>query len=314
MTRPILRGALVSVAAASIAAPGLANTVSTNAIQLTTVQAANAQTGVTQGGQFAIQGTGLASITIPSINSAGVVTVNNTAGFTTNLNDTFNYTATIRQADTQNATTVIGTPNSGTFSDTTTKSSVGNAAGTLASLSISNVGVAALSAGGGAGQTATGIISTTAAGRYAQIENRRIVSSSNTQNLTDSDVQQAKMVVKGVGMSAVTNGGFSSIAGAAGTVVASTDLAGGGCGAGSSCNNGTAFNIDVQRTASQTALDFDVSSTGANKPGYGIVDHSVGGTTAGAIAITGINSVGVTAGGAGTSASLSMVGELTAFN
>ena len=314
MTRPILRGALVSVAAASIAAPGLANTVSTNAIQLTTVQAANAQTGVTQGGQFAIQGTGLNSITIPSIDAAGVVSVNNTAGFTTNINETFNYTATIRQADTQNAIGAIGTLNTGTFSDTTTKSSVGNGAGTLASLSISNVGIAALSAGTGAGQTATGIISTTAAGRYSQVENRRIVSSSNTQNITDSDVQQAKMVVKATGMSAVTNGGFSSIAGAAGTVVASTDLAGGGCGAASSCNNGTSFNIDVQRTASQTALDFDVTSTSVNKPAYGIVDHSVGGTTAGAITISGINTVGVTAGGAGTSASLSMVGEMTAFN
>ena len=57
-----------------------------------------------------------------------------------------------------------------------------------------------------------------------------------------------------------------------------------------------------------------VTGANATTPSYGIVDFSAGGTTAGAITFTNINSVAVLGGGAGTTSSLSQVGEMTAFN
>ena len=207
-----LRAAIMAVAATSLAAPAFANTVATNAVQLTVSQTANSQTGVTQGGQFAIQGNGFAAAaTIPTINAAGQVAVANAAGFTVAENRSFSYLATARQADTVGTGANIagnGGRHTGTFSDMTTKSSNGAALGTL---SITAAGVAAIAAGAGAGSTATGIISSTNAGRYAQIENRRVVTSANTQNITNSDVQQTKFSANGNGMQAVTDGGFSDI-------------------------------------------------------------------------------------------------------
>ena len=200
-----IRVAFLAIAATSLTAPAFANTVATNAVQLTVTQAANNQTGVTQGGQFAISGsgltTGVGAATIPAISAAGLVSVSNDPGFIAGINTNFSYLATMRQADTVGAGAAVaanGGRHTGTFSDMTTKTSVGN--GTVGTLAITAAGAATLAAGAGAGSTATGIVSTTNAGRYAQIENRRIVSSSNAQNITNSDVQQAKFSANGNGV------------------------------------------------------------------------------------------------------------------
>jgi hypothetical protein len=308
------RAAFTAVVATSLAAPAFANTVSTNAVQLTVSQAANNQTGVTQGGQFAIQGNGLTAATIPTLTAAGLLAVANTAGFTAAENTSFSYLGTARQADTVGAGGAIAANagrHTGTFSDMTTKTSNGAALGTL---SITAAGVASIAAGAGAGSTATGIVSSTNAGRYAQVENRRVVTSANTQNITNSDVQQTKFSANGNGMQAVTNGGFSDIGTALGVAIAPTVLTGAGCGGTSACAGGGAFNLTNEVTAGQNGVAMTVSSTDATTPAYGVVDFSAGGTTAGAITFTNLNTVAVLGGGAGTSSSLSKVGELTAFN
>ena len=314
-----IRVAFLAIAATSLTAPAFANTVATNAVQLTVTQAANNQTGVTQGGQFAISGsgltTGVGAATIPAISAAGLVSVSNDPGFIAGINTNFSYLATMRQADTVGAGAAVaanGGRHTGTFSDMTTKTSVGN--GTVGTLAITAAGAATLAAGAGAGSTATGIVSTTNAGRYAQIENRRIVSSSNAQNITNSDVQQAKFSANGNGVGAVTNGGFSNLATGLGTALAPLALAGAGCTAGTNCATTGSFNLTNEVTASQDGTAMTVTGANATTPSYGIVDFSAGGTTAGAITFTNINSVAVLGGGAGTTSSLSQVGEMTAFN
>ena len=309
------RSAIVAFAASTFTAPVFANTVGTNATQLTLTQAANSQVGVTQGGQFAIQGSGLTLATLPTISTAGLVAVDDAAGLTAALNTTFSYVATARQADVLAVGTAIAAANldtTGTFADVTSKSSTGN--GTLGTLTISGAGAASLAAGSGAGSTATGIISSTNAGRYAQVENRRIVSSSNAQNITNSDVQQAKFSIGGSGLTAVTAGGFTNIATGRGVAIVSTALGGGTCGATSNCKNGASFNLTQETTPSQASATMNVTSTALTTPSFGIVDYSAGGTTAGAITFTDLNTIAVVGGGAGTTASLSQVGELTAFN
>ena len=310
------RAAVTAVAATAFAAPAFANTVATNAVQLTVTQAANKQVGVTQGGQFAIQGNGLAAAaTIPTITAAGQVAVANAAGFTSAENASFSYLATARQADTVGTgANIAGNAgrHTGTFSDMTTQSSAGN--GVLGAISISAAGVAAISAGSGAGSTATGIISSTNAGRYAQIENRRVVTSANTQNITNSDVQQTKFSANGNGVQAVTDGGFSNVATGLGAAITATALAGGTCGGTSACANNGSFNLTNEVTAGQSGTAMSVTSTDVTTPSYGVVDFAVGGTTAGNITFTNLNTVAVLGGGAGTSSSLSQVGELTAFN
>ena len=312
----------MAAAASALTLPALANTVSTNAIQITATRAANSQTGTTQGGIYAFQGTGLTNVTIPTISAAGVVDVANTGGISTTQNLIHNFTGTIRQADTVNGQQVIGVLNTGTFGDMTTKTSgTLTAAANRATIEISNVGAVTIDAGDQAGSSVTGIISTTAAGRFSQVENRRVTSAANTQNITNSDVQQTKYVVAGEGVDALTDGGFNNVTGALGVAVlvtvsqyndgaADSD----GCGAGSLCAAGNLFNIENEVTPSQNSATLNVTSTAANKPGYGIIDHSVGGTTAGNVAIQDINVVTAEAGGAGTTSSLSMIGELTAFH
>lgn len=308
------RVAVVAIAATALASPALANTIQTNATQLTLTQAANSQTGVSQGGQFAISGSGLTLATLPTISTAGQVAVANAAGFTAAENTTFSYLATARQADSLAAGTNIAAANlyTGTFSDVTSSSSTG--VGTLGTLTISAAGVGAIAAGSGSGSTATGIFSSKNAGRFASVENRRIVSSSNAQNITNSDVQQAKFSANGAGIEAITAGGFSNSSVALGAAIVSTALAGGTCGGTSTCALGGAFNLTQETTPNQAASALNVTSIELTTPSYGIVDYTAGGTTAGAITFTNINTVAVVGGGAGTTSSLSQVGELTAFN
>lgn len=308
------RVVVVAIAATALSSPALANTVQTNATQLTLTQAANSQVGVTQGGAFAISGSGLTLATIPTIAATGQVAVANAAGFTAALNTNFSYLATARQADTVSVGVNIAGANlnTGTVSDVTSKSSRGTAA--LGTLTINGAGVAAIAAGAGAGSTATGIFSSKNAGRFSSVENRRIVSSANTQNITHSDVQQAKFSANGDGLTAVTNGGFSNVATGLGAAIVSTVMAGGTCGAGSTCIGLGAFDLTQETTANQAASIMNASSTELTTPSYGITDYSAGGTTAGLITFSNINTVAVVGGGAGTTSSLSKVGELTAFN
>ena len=341
MKGTMLRSAIVAVTAATFAAPAFANTVSTNAVQLTLTKAGINQTGVTQGGIFSIQGNGLDTVAnnkppiLPTISAAGLVSSD--AKVTSVLNQPFSFTVTARQADTVGAGGAVATNagrHTGQFADMTTKTTTAHTANlnnqgvdqnaaNKGILTISNAGAIALAAGIYSGSTATGIISTTQAGRYSQVENRRIVSSSNTQNVTNSDTQQAKFSVAGNGVAAVTDGGLALgkdtggnavNAAAVGTSIGIEALAGGTCSQASNCGSGGQFNLTNEVTANQASVAMTATSTDATTPAYGIVDFTVGGTTAGAIVMTNLNTVTVVGGGAGTSSSLSQVGELTAFN
>ena len=329
----MLRSVLLAATASTLVAPAFANTVTTNAVQLTLTKAAINQTGVTQGGIYAVQGNGRAkdanSPTLPTIDATGLV--NSVSNFRSVANQPFSFTVTARQADTVGAGGNIAANSgrhTGTFSDMTTKTTgaSGNAPD-LGSIAINGAGAITIAAGVLAGSTATGIISSTNAGRYAQVENRRIATSSNTQNITNSDVQQAKFSAAGEGVEAVTAGGIAlmkdgngqNIAAAKGAVIGIAALAGANAslctnGQGSNCANGNSFNLTNEVTVSQAGAAMSATSEDASTPGYGVVDYSVGGTTAGAITMTDLNTVSVIGGKAGTSSSLSQVGELTAFN
>ena len=143
---------------------------------------------------------------------------------------------------------------------TTKTSGTSVAAVNRATIEISNVGAVTIDAGDQAGSSVTGIISTTAAGRFSQVENRRVTSSANTQNITNSDVQQTKYVVAGEGVDALVDGGFNDVTGALGVAVVATAssyndgvAASTGCGAGSLCAAGNLFNIENEITPSQNA-------------------------------------------------------------
>lgn len=328
MRHIISKAVVAAMAATALSGPAFANTVATNAIQLTTTQAANYQLGVTQGGLFSITGNGLATVNIPTIDADGVVDAAAAAGFTTALNETFSYLGTVRQADIAATGNDIANLhlNAGTFSDLTSKSSIGT--GTLGEIAIDAAGVATMNNGavsGSTGTTTTGIISTTLAGRFSQVENRRVASTSNAQTIVNQDVQQTKFSASGSGIDAVTQGGFNAAdgagvaAGAAGTAfivdVINFNVSGDEDPTQAGRVNAEGdFNFTHEVTQGQGGEAINVTATDITTPDYGILEYYAGGLNAGVATITDINDVTVDAGGSGTTASLSYIGEMTAFN
>ena len=129
-----------------------------------------------------------------------------------------------------------------------------------------------------------------------------------------SKAQSSLFNVSGSGVSAVTNGGFEGGVTAASNAVAISTLAGSRCTAPSNCGQGGAFDVMQITRSGQSAESFTATPTRVSRPGYGEIEFSAGGTTAGAIGINSTNrSLTVLGGGAGTSSRLTKTQKLTVF-
>lgn len=298
-----LRFAFLAAAASALSPlAAQASPASINATQLSLTVAPISISGTRLGGFVDASGTGLTAGAPVTVDGTGALAVGDT--MTAAANTTFNLAVTARAGDTAAAAGAMGTalvPTSafGIQSGRFTEASDGT-------LAISNVNAATVSAGTKQGTTATAIFSTTM--RSADNENqiRRIATSSNDQATFTSERQAARFQAGGSGLAAVTGGGLFAAA-ALGADPAQEVLAGG------APVIGVAFTKSQEVRTGQTAVVLTATSTDVTQPGYGVFTNTLGGTTAGAITPTDMNTLTVGAGGAGTSSTLSVIQTSSAF-
>jgi hypothetical protein len=224
---------------------------------------------------------------------------------TTALGTTFNFNVTARSGDQAAVAGALGTalvPTSQFGSQTGRYSGDG----TGAALAITNENVATVAAGSTQGVTATALFSTTMQTGANTAEVRRVGTSANQQATFTTERQGALFQNGGSGLAAVSGGGFTAATalGADPTITA----AGGG-----TTQAGVDFTKTQQARTGQAAAAITASSTNVTQPSYGTFTNTLGGTTAGVIMPTNINTMTVTAGDQGTTSTLSVVQSLTAF-
>jgi hypothetical protein len=282
--------------------PALAQTASINATQLSIDVAPITITGTRMGGSMSASGNGLSNTpTLPTVTVTGATTAG--TAFTTNTGATFNYDVSARAADgsTTLAVGAAGAPVAGDFGSQSGRFS----AASNGALAITDANAATITAGTAAGTTATAIFSTTMNTGTNEAQVRRVATSSNNQATFTAERQGARYQHGGSGLTSVGTGGTL---GAAGVGVAATLSVSTGGDAASAV--GVAF---TRTEAVQTGQASASLSNAASAPAYGITTQVIGGTTAGAITSTNMNTLTNLAGGAGTSASLSVIQSLTAF-
>jgi hypothetical protein len=221
---------------------------------------------------------------------------------TADLNTIFNYDVRARAGDAASATATTGA---------VPGVSLGSVGGRFseqsgATLTISGANAATAVAGTGEGTTATAIVSTTMSSAENESQVRRVATSGNQQTTFTAERQGAVFNFGGSGLTAVTAGGItaSTALGAAPAIVA---------GAGGGTQAGVAFTMNQEVRTGEAATALTASSTNVTQPAYGSFTNTLGGTSAGSIGVTNINTVTNVAGGAGTSSTLSVIQSLTAF-
>ena len=292
----------------------------THAKQVSVTRLANSMSGTALGGSYTFSGAGLTQVNLPTISAVGLVAIPDNGGganvpTTAAVNTTFSYSGSIGQGDIANtATTQVAGLGAGSFGDMTTKAS-DTTATAVGTITISAAGAVAAAAGAGTGSSVTGIISTNATLKNTSIENRRVATSGNTQMIVDSDRQETSATASGSNLAAMTNFGLGSnggaAAGALGTAHAATPMAGAVAPTATGLANG--FTASANITDGQNTAAMGLTSVNVTRPAYGIVNEQAGGTTAGALTFTNLNTVTAVGGGAGTTSSLSFVQEMTAF-
>ena len=295
----------------------------THAKQMSVSRGANSMQGTALGGSYTLSGAGLTGVGIPAILATGQVNIPNTST-TAAVDATHSYSASIGQADIANTgTTFEAAYGAGSYGDMTTKYSdrvaAGGAGVAVGTIAISAAGLASGAAGAGTGSTVTGILSTNLTGLGASVENRRVASSANTQDIVDSDRQETKATMSGSNLAAVTEFGFgqAAVTGTIGTALTADVMAGGGATGPTANGLANGFTAAASITPGQSTLSFAggrLSAVDVTRPAYGNVTEQVGGSTAGALTFTNFNTVTAIGGGAGTTSSLSFVQEMTAFN
>lgn len=296
----------VAAAAAIVPLAGQAAPItSINATQLSVSVAPITVTGTTLGGSVTAQGSGLtAGAVAPTLSETGALTGG--AAMTAGANTAFSLDITARAADTapvataMNATVAVPTSNFG--SQTGTFSNIG---ATRAELAMTGT-VPSINVGDSIGASATAIFSTTMGSGIGETGIRRVATSTNEQSSFSAERQAAAFSYGGSGLTPVTNGGFTANAalGATPTITAAN-------GGVSQAN--VAFNVNSVTRTGQAATAINATSTTLEMPGYGQVSSAFGGTTGGAIDPSNINAMTVLSGGAGTSASLSLIQSMTVF-
>ena len=304
-------GLLPSAYANTVVTPGHKVT---HAKQVSVTRAANSMSGTALGGSYTVSGAGLTNVVIPTISAVGVVGLG-AASNTAAADTTFSYSGSVGQGDIANtATTQVAGLGAGSFGDMTTKAS-DTTATAVGTITISAAGAVAAAAGAGTGSSVTGIFSTNSTGRNGSIENRRVATSGNTQMIVDSDRQETSATASGSNLAAMTNFGLGSnggaAAGALGTAHAATPMAGAVAPTATGLANG--FTASANITDGQNTAAMGLTSVNVTRPAYGIVNEQAGGTTAGALTFTNLNTITAVGGGAGTTSSLSFIQEMTAF-
>lgn len=277
-----------------------------NATQLSVTVAPISISGTRLGGFVDASGNGLTAGAAPGVTATGSLTAG--TDITAAANTTFNFAVTARSGDTAAAAGAMGTalvPTSAFGSQSGKYTATGGALGTL---QISDANAATITAGTHQGSTATAIFSTTMSSAQNESQIRRIATSSNDQATFTTERQAARFQAGGSGLTAVTAGGLGTAGVTAlGADPAQTALAGGDNQAG------VAFTKSQEVRTGQAAATLTASSTNVTQPGYGVFTNTLGGTTAGAITATGMNTLGVLSGGAGTSSTLSVIQSMSAF-
>ncbi|MEB3276089.1 MAG: hypothetical protein VKM92_03890 [Cyanobacteriota bacterium] len=293
----------VAAAAAVVPLAVQANT-TINATQLSVSVAPISVSGSTLGGSLTAQGTGITSVAVPTLDSAGALTAG--ANMAAAANTVFNLDLTARTADTtpvataMSATVAVPTSNfgyqEGTFSN------IGSVAAALAI----NGTTPAINVGNSIGASATAIFSTTMSSGIAETGVRRVATSTNEQSSFDAERQAAAFKFGGSGLEEVTAGGMITNA-ARGEAPVIEGYAGG------ETQTDVAFNVNAYSREGQDTTVINATSTTLEIPAYGQVNAAFGGTTGGAIDPVSINAMTVNSGGAGTSSTLSVIQSMSVF-
>lgn len=278
---------------------------------------ANSINGKALGGQYSVKGRGLATTNLYQLGSNGLFTGSNgAAAFTTNLNESFSYTATARSADSVSTVGLSGTVSSGNYAIQS-----GNMGGEERGIAVArdtfsmqNGTASVMNVGAFVGKTNTVERVGTLKTAVASTTNRRSANSTNNQFQFESEASSSIFSVSGNGVTAITGGGFQGGLTPSSKDVDITQLNGGTCGALSNCAQGESFNLTHQIRPGDNSRSLTASPTSVSQPGYVDLEYSAGGTTAGAIGIPNTNrSLTALGGGAGTSSSLTKTQELTVF-
>lgn len=287
---------------ATLACPlqALAQSASINAIQLSVDVAPITISGERLGGFVDASGTGLTGGAPPTVTATGSLGTGTT--MTAGLNTTFNYDVRARAGDAASASATAGAVPVVSFGSVTGRFSEAASA----SLGISSANAATVAAGTGEGTTATAIVSTTMRSAENESQVRRVATSGNQQTTFTAERQGAVFQFGGSGLTAVTAGGITT-ATALGATPAIVE------GAGGTAQVNVAFTMNQEVRTGEEATALTASSTNVTQPQYGRFTNTLGGTSAGSIGVTNINTLTNAAGGAGTSSTLSVVQSLTAF-
>jgi len=296
-----------SLGVATLACPlqALAQSATTSLTQVSVNVAPISISGERLGGYVNANGSGLTTGAPPTVAADGSLAAG--ATMTTALGTTFNFNVTARSGDQAAAAGPLGTalvPTSAFGSQT----GLYSGDGTGATLAITGANAASVAAGTTQGVTATALFSTTMQTGANTAEVRRVGTSANQQATFTTERQGALFQNGGSGLTAVSAGGLST----AGV----TDLGDDPvitAAVGGTTQNGVDFTLTQQARTGQAAAAITASSTNVTQPSYGTFTNTLGGTTAGVIMPTNINTMTVTAGDQGTTSTLSVVQSLTAF-
>lgn len=293
---------VMGVALLACPMPALAQSASVNATQLSIDVAPISITGTRLGGSVSASGNGLTGGAPPTVTVTGSLTAGTTMNATAGA--TFNFDVRARAGDDEAADATAGVVPVARFGSVTGRFS---AAAAGATLEFSAGNVANVQAGAGQGTTATAVFSTTMGSTENQAQVRRVATSSNQQTTFTAERQATQFQFGGSGLTQVTGGGIitATALGAAATPVA---------GAGGIPQTGVAFTLSQGVTVGEASSALTATTTDVTQPGYGSFTNTLGGISAGSITTpTGINAMGVNAGGTGTSSTLSVIQSLTAF-
>lgn len=302
----LLKGAMVAATAASALIPLTAQAdTSMNATQLSVKVAPISVTGTTLGASVNALGIGLtnAATAIPTIDTTGALTA--AGNVEAAANTTFNLDLTARAADTAPVATALSA------SVGLSSSMFGQQEGTFSSTSNATLSftgtTAAVAAGNGIGSTASASITSSVGTGVGSTTATKTGSASNDQTTFTAERQAAVFEFGGSGLTAVTTGGIGTAAlGAAPTITAA---------AGGAAQDGLAFTrTNEVRTGQAGVAAVSANSTALSIPAYGQVTAAYGGTTAGTITPTNVNTMTVTGGGAGTTSTMSLVQSMSVFS
>lgn len=293
---------------ATLACPlqALAQSATSSITQVSVNVAPISISGERLGGYVNANGSGLTGGAPPTVTADGSLAIG--AGMTADIGTTFNFNVTARSGDQAATAGALGSalvPTSQFGSQTGSYSG----AGTGAALAISNANAATVTAGSTQGVTATALFSTTMQTGANTAEVRRVGTSANQQATFTAERQGALFQNGGSGLTAVSGTGGLSTGGATAlgadpTITATT---------GGATQSGVDFTLTQQARTGQAAAAITASSGNVTQPGYGTFSNTLGGTTAGAITPTNINTMTVAPGQQGTTSTLSVVRSLTAF-